>query len=281
MRHSRTAHDSYKIQDAENCLPEEHTIQGNVKIIPQFYLKNLHRRRRLWVYLPPDYHHTKKHFPVLYMNDGQNLFDHYSSYCGEWMVDKALDHLFFEHKMSGIIVVGIDNGADYRLEEYCPYDFHFGAKRGKGKGDYYLKDLVEGVRPFMDKHFRTLPEDTGIGGSSLGGFISLYAAFRYPHIFKRVLALSPSIWFAGDLIEYARKTASHPWRIYIDVGTNESRNQKIRREYRQGAVALHQVLKKMGTSTHLVVEKGGIHHESAWAQRFPGAVLWTYGKSIT
>lgn len=195
-------------------------------------------------------------------------------------MDKTLDHLFYQKELPGMIVVGIDNGDDYRVEEYCPWAYHHGTKKGEGAGDYYLKDLLEEVKPFIDHHFRTIPEDTGIGGSSLGGFLALYAAFRYPHIFRRVLAMSPAIWFAGDLVEFANKTVKHPWRIYMDVGTNESKNFQIRRRYREAAVKMQRTLKKMAVPSQLIIEKGAIHHESAWARRLPYALLWAYNHSL-
>ena len=166
-----------------NPLPEKvHTASFNVKVMDTaFFMPQLNRTRRIWIYLPPSYRATKIYYPVLYMHDGQNLFDNATSYSGEWGIDEYLDSIFTLGKKE-VIVVGIDNGLSKRMNEYNPYSFR---QYGKGEGDEYVDFLVKNLKPFIDKHYRTLPgkKDTYIAGSSMGGLISLYAVLKYPAVF--------------------------------------------------------------------------------------------------
>jgi alpha-glucosidase len=155
------------------------TAGKNVHIIDTaFRIDQLNRKRRIWIYLPDGYSSTRTRYPVLYMHDGQNVFDIISSYAGEWGVDECIDTM-----MRKCIVVGIDHGGDKRLNEYCPYDFTlqgFGGSNSvnKGEGDQYVDFLVRTLKPYIDKQYRTLKNknNTFIAGSSMGGLISMYAA---------------------------------------------------------------------------------------------------------
>jgi len=169
-------------------LSKTHTASVDVKIIDTaFFIPQLKRYRRIWIYLPPNYNIAKKHFPVLYMHDGQNLFDDATSYSGEWGVDEYLDSIFTLGKKE-VIVVGIDNGLSKRMNEYNPYSFQ---QFGKGEGDKYVDFLVRTLKPFIDKHYKTLADkkNTYIAGSSIGGLISLYAVLKY-HLFLEVQEFS-------------------------------------------------------------------------------------------
>ncbi|MDO8805273.1 MAG: alpha/beta hydrolase-fold protein [Elusimicrobiota bacterium] len=232
--------------------------------------------RRIWAYLPPDYGGTDRRYPVLYMQDGQNLFDPQASYCGEWGVDKALDALFREKKTKGAIVIGIDNGGAGRWDEYSPWCDIDGA--GTCRGDKYARFLADDLKPLIDKKFRTLPgrEHTGVAGSSLGGTISFYIALKYPEIFSRAGLFSPTFWFARDKAVSLVKTArlKQDMRIYMDVGTKEGWHED---EYLADARAMSVLFsEKKRIAQRLVVEEGGIHNESAWAGRFPAAFLWLF-----
>ncbi|MFN2396927.1 MAG: alpha/beta hydrolase-fold protein, partial [Bacteroidales bacterium] len=150
------------------------TAAENVHIINEaFYMPQLDRNRRIWIYLPPDYDQTQKNYPVIYMHDGQNLFDVETSFMGEWEVDETLNDLA-ARGYNVPIVVGIDNGGNHRANEYLPY--FFSNLNAGGEGDEYMEFIVETLKPFIDNEYRTLPdrENTGIIGSSLGGVISLY-----------------------------------------------------------------------------------------------------------
>ncbi|MGN6249399.1 MAG: alpha/beta hydrolase-fold protein, partial [Ginsengibacter sp.] len=149
-----------------------HTASPNVKIIDTaFYIPQLKRTRRIWIYLPPEYKNSAKRYGVLYMHDGQNLFDAATSYSGEWGVDEYLDSIANKNEKE-VIVVGIDNGLSKRMSEYNPWEFE---NFGKGEGDQYVDFLVKNLKPFIDEHYRTLKNkaNTFIAGSSMGGLISL------------------------------------------------------------------------------------------------------------
>ena len=156
----------------------DHRISGIVRVAPQLPSPQLGNRRDLLVYLPPSYHRTTRRYPVIYMHDGQNLFDHATSYAGEWGVDETMEMLAHTEGLEAIIVV-IPTAGPQRLAEYTP--FHDG-RLGGGRGDDYLAFIVDTVKPLIDGNFRTLPNRryTGIMGSSLGGLISLYAFFQRP-----------------------------------------------------------------------------------------------------
>ena len=176
---------------------KQSTASRNVHVIDTaFFMPQLNRHRRIWIYLPEGYASSNKKYPVLYMHDGQNLFDEATGPFGEWGVDEALDTLGPHHKE--LIVVGIDNGAEKRLNEYSPYDME---KYGKGEGDQYVDFLVKTLKPFIDKHYRTKKDDdnTFIAGSSMGGLISFYAILKYPKVFGAAGVFSPAFWITPGL----------------------------------------------------------------------------------
>jgi enterochelin esterase-like enzyme len=152
------------------------TANPRVKVIDTaLYMPQLNRYRRIWIYLPENYASSKKKYPVLYMHDGQNLFDDATSFSGEWGVDEALDTL--GPKAEEVIVVGIDNGGDKRLNEYSPYDME---RFGKGEGNQYVDFLVKTLRPYINKNYRTKKcgRHSYTAGSSMGGLISFYALYK-------------------------------------------------------------------------------------------------------
>src|SRR5436190_6174599 len=179
------------------------TANKNVRIIDSaFFIPQLNRTRRVWIYLPPSYNSSNKKYPVLYMHDGQNIFDDATSFSGEWGVDEALDTLGLKTKEC--IVVGIDNGSDKRLNEYCPYDFSLqSGQKGKGEGDLYLQFLAKTLKPFVDKKYRTLKDskNTFTAGSSMGGLISMYAVLKYPKTFGGAGVFSPAFWVGPKIFD--------------------------------------------------------------------------------
>ncbi|NJE06590.1 phosphonate ABC transporter ATP-binding protein [Thermococcus sp. M36] len=252
----------------------EHTIVGNVTTF-KMLIPQLNRTRRIWIYLPPDYGTTDKRYPVLYMFDGQNLFDKATSFAGEWGVDETLERLFREEGF-GIIVVGIDNGGEKRIDEYAPWvNKEYG--RG-GEGDAMVRFIVGILKPYVDSHYRTLPNETGIMGSSLGGLMAIYAGFAYPEIFRYVGAMSSAFWFNPEIYDFVKNAAKGPEKIYIDWGTLEGSDPSGMIETNEKMVG---VLKEKGYvegENLLVVEDGGAtHNEYYWARRFPNALLWLFG----
>jgi predicted alpha/beta superfamily hydrolase len=267
---------------------EPHTVTGNLKIRRDVVSPQLGNQRDLLVYLPPSYTQSKRRYPVIYMHDGQNLFDQQSSYAGEWQVDETMQALSQEGVEA--IIVGIPNSGAERLDEYSP--FH-DPKAGGGKGDRYLTFLTETVKPLIDRSFRTLPNraQTGIIGSSMGGLISLYGFLRFTDYFGFVGAMSPALWFAGGAIfNYVHKVGRVPGRVYLDVGTHEvigSRSERLMmqafaRRYSSNVHRMYSLLIAKGYRPEqdicYVEEPGAEHNEAAWARRLPQALQFLLGK---
>jgi predicted alpha/beta superfamily hydrolase len=245
-------------------------------------IKQLHnRKRKIWVYLPPDYNSTDKRYPVLYMHDGQNLFDEATSFAGQvWGIDKTLNSLFAKKKTRGVIVIGIDNGEKHRMDEYSPWKNRFpGLETEKGgKGDRYSDFIVQDLKPQIDKLFRTLDDrdNTGIGGSSLGGFISIYIGLKHPEIFSKIAAFSPSFFFAREEIHHFinKIKLKQKMRVYMDVGTEEGH---FREHYVECTDAVNRIFSKNKKIVKkYVIDEGGTHNEAEWARRFPQAFLWLF-----
>jgi predicted alpha/beta superfamily hydrolase len=233
--------------------------------------------------------------PVFYMHDGQNLFDPETAYAGnEWQIDETLDQLYASYANDGFIVVGIYNGEADRWDEYSPWQITnltnwcswAGETVAGGEGDLYAQDLAEAVKPYIDAHYRTKPqkEYTAIGGSSMGGFISLYIGLNYQHLFSKIMAMSTAVWFdESSLLAHINSvTISNHMKIYLDVGTLESSddaNPDFPAIYRQGTETLYATFIDKGVAPgmlRLVIGTNASHTESAWRNRFPGAVTWLY-----
>lgn len=202
------------------------------------------------------------------MQDGQNLFDPEESFAGSWEVDEAVHAQ--APRGAEAIVVGIPNAGERRVDEYSPFRQE---GYGGGQADGYLRFLLEGVKPLVDRRFRTLPdrERTGIGGSSLGGLLSLYGFFRHPGSFGCVAALSPSLWFAnGAIFRFIEAARFVPGRIYLDAGTEESAGMVG--ELERMAALLRRKGYREGDTLRVVVDAGATHHESHWGRRFRNAL---------
>ncbi len=231
----------------------------------------LGQERPVYVWLPTSYaHEPQRHYPVLYMQDGQNLFTDALAFGQEWRVDEHLDRL----GALGLetIVVGIPNGEASRLDEYSPFPDAEG--RG-GRGDAYLSFVLDEVMPAVAHHYRVLPdrEATGIMGSSMGALISLYAFLRHPDRFGFVGAMSPSIWFAdAALLQLVEAAPFAGGRIYLDIGTDEG-------DTHVGLVhEVHRLLLekgyRQGESLFYVEEDHAAHTEAAWAHRLRTALYF-------
>lgn len=243
--------------------PGHNTVRGNIQVTLEFYSPQLNNRRTVLVYLPPSYYYSGNRYPVLYMQDGQNLFDAATAYGGvEWQVDETLERLAGEGLEA--IVVGAHHGGADRIAEYNPFPFG----RWAGRGEQYLAFVVETLKPLIDATFNTQPGrwHTGILGSSMGGLISLYAAFRHPQVFGFAGAMSPSLWLAqGAIYDYIRQRPYAESRLYLDHGTRESSAKPMRDLLREKGYAANKTLK-------YVADKGARHTEAAWARRLPEAL---------
>lgn len=243
---------------------EHHTVVGTVKVLHDFHSPQLDNRRDILVYLPPSYRTSERRYPVVYMHDGQNLFDEATSFGAEWGVDQTLE-AGAEQGLEAI-VVGIPNMGEARLDEYSPWrDDKYEAG---GSGDPYLDFVVHTLKPVVDADFRTLPgrEHTGIAGSSMGGLISLYAFFRHPETFGFAGVMSPALWFAGRRVyDYVEQAPFVPGKLYLDVGTQEG-SEELQDVRRLRDILVRKGYEK-GRNFLYVVEMGGAHNERAWARR--------------
>jgi predicted alpha/beta superfamily hydrolase len=274
-------------------LYEENTVFGNLKVLREFYSPELGNSRDILVWLPPGYFESEKRFPVIYMHDGQNLFDEKTSYVGEWEVDETITQLSAEGLAA--IVVGIPNTGERRFFEYNPYDSMLEDDH-RGEGKEYLSFIIHTLKPIIDVDFRTLPgaESTGIAGSSMGGLISLYAILVHPEVFGFSGSLSTAFWFGNFGLHETIRTMSRGYgKIYLDVGGREgetfgdlpepwrSRVKDRDEAYVSGVRTLHNLLLENGysegSSLLYVEEPEGKHREDAWARRFPGAIRFLLG----
>jgi predicted alpha/beta superfamily hydrolase len=248
--------------------PATGQIVGNIRLLAAVRSPQLGNVRDVQVYLPPSYAGSGRHYAVIYMHDGQNLFDATTSFAGEWRVDDTLERIAADGVQP--IVVAIPNmGAD-RAHEYTPF---VDPRRGGGHGDAYLDFIVHTLKPEIDRRFRTRHERayTGIIGSSLGGLISLYAFFRHPDVFGFAGVMSPALWWAEQAIfPYVLRYPRWNGRIYTDIGTAEGRAQV--RNARLMVRYLRRTAERPRRDLLYVEDKGAGHHEAAWAGRFERAV---------
>src|SRR5688572_29140218 len=198
---------------------QAHTVAGTLLIQGQVHSPQLDNQRDLLVWLPNSYDDgSEKRYPVIYMHDGQNLFDAFTSFAGEWRVDETM--ILLEDEGIEAIIVGIPNN-DRRIYEYSPYPDHRLQVKA-GKGDAYLMWIIETVKPMIHRDFRTLPDrdNTGIAGSSMGGLISLYGFLKYGEVFGIAGVFSPAYWFGQRAIFQTLEQAPYvPGKIYLDIGS--------------------------------------------------------------
>ncbi|MEJ7589760.1 MAG: alpha/beta hydrolase-fold protein [Ferruginibacter sp.] len=256
------------------AFAKKHTASANVRIIDTaFAMPQLERTRRIWLYLPPGYANNRKRYPVLYMHDGQNIFDEYTSSNGEWKVDECIDSLVKIGK-PGCIVVGIDNGPK-RLNEYNPYDF---AEFGKGEGNEYVDFIVKNLKPFIDRRYRTLagPQNTMIAGSSMGGLISYYAMLKYPEVFGKGGIFSPAFWTAEKIRDMTDSCGKKlKGKLFFYIGEKEGENYSS---------DMKEVTDRLGTISsaliYAVTDSQGSHNEEAWRKWFPEFYNWVLAKGF-
>lgn len=227
-------------------------------ILHQLFSTQLHVNRTIRVYLPPSYQKGQRTYPVIYMQDGQNLFDESTAFGRPWFTDKMVDKLPI---LKQSIIIGIDNGEQSRINEYAP----FKKNKGGGQGDAYLDFVVETIKPFIDSNFRTKTsaEHTWIVGASMGGLISYYAGLKFPQVFGKVGVLSPAFWFNPEVLQLNLKTDLSQSEFYI-VG---SKTESI---YMESALQKsYWALKNLGLSDEqikVIVRDRGKHNESFWAR---------------
>jgi len=243
--------------------------------------------RFLRVWLPPGYDDAEnagRRYPVLYLNDGQNLFESATSFTGiEWQVDETAERLIREGAVPPMIIVGIDNTGKDRVREYMPHrSMHPMTLRVRGR--HYPDFLMKEVMPFVESAYRvaTGPENTGLGGSSLGGLIALYTVIVQPGMIGRLLVESPSLWPSHrQAIEESRAVRIWPERIFLAAGTNEAGSVERSRTVVDDVRELAAIIRRAVLSEkrlRLVIKDEAGHSEAAWAERFPEALQFLFGR---
>lgn len=249
------------------------TAADNVSIMAEdFYMPQLDRNRRIWIYLPPDYEISGETYPVLYMHDGQNLFDQYTSFSGEWEVDESLNNLANDGYQVPI-VIGLDNGGSERINELTPWE---NEEYGGGDGELYIDFIIETLKPYVDENYRTQAgrESTGIMGSSLGGLISHYGALKHQDVFGKAGIFSPSYWFSDTVWDFTSEMGKQQsMRLYQMAGRQESVSMLPNMQ------AMNDTLGNLGFSSQELFIKevpNGQHNEALWRNQFSEAYLWLF-----
>jgi predicted alpha/beta superfamily hydrolase len=261
----------------------KHTLTGNIRRHRAFRSKILGNRRDVWVYLPPGYRRwSKKRYPVLYMHDGQNVFDAATSFAGvEWGVDETAQRLICQKLIEPLIIVAVANMGEERIHEYTPTPGVIDArakrkKRSHALGRMYGQFLMEELKPCIDKKYRTRREAefTGLGGSSLGGLVTLTMGILFPQVFTRLIVMSPSIWWDDFAVCRLVDTLEQkpPLKIWLDTGTAEPGWEQARE--------LRDRLIEKGWQPDVDLSylevKGADHSEAAWAARVDPALRFLF-----
>src|SRR5580704_7777616 len=257
----------------EQPAPPNDSVTGDLRL-HDFQSRVFRNARLLRVWLPPRYdapENNARQYPVLYLNDGQNLFDRATAFGGvEWQVDETADRLIRQEVVSPLIIVGIDNAQSDRIKEFLPYrSFHPPILRPQGKR--YPDLLMDEVMPFVGERYRIAagPENTGLGGSSLGALISLYTVIAQPGVFGRLLLESPSLFISNRrILKKARRFRKWPAKVFLAIGTREA-GRELERSLRGAGLDERRLLLK--------IDEGASHNEAEWAKRFPDALSFLFG----
>ncbi len=256
------------------------TAASNVQVLNNaFFIPQLNTSRKIWLYLPPDYYTSTKTYPVLYMEDGQNLFDNATSYAGEWQVDETLNTLFAQGDY-GAIVVGIENGGSARLNEYSPW--YNASYSSGGDGDDYMNFVAQTLKPYIDSSFRTKPqaEYNALIGSSMGALISVYGACAFPDKFGKVGVFSPAFWFSlSDFNNYILNNPNNTnaLRLYFVCGQNESASMVPDMNTVKNNLISHGV---QNANTFTKIDPLGTHSETFWRGQFGDAYQWLFANTV-
>ena len=269
--------------EASRFSMPKHTLTGNIKRHRAFPSKILGNRRDVLVYLPRGYRRfSRRRYPVLYLQDGQNVFDAATSFSGvEWGVDEAAERLIKENLIEPLIVVAVANTGEQRIDEYAPTRGVIDAKakrkkRSKGLARKYAHFLMDELKPYIDRKYRTNPgaEFTGLGGSSLGGLVTFAIGILYPQVFGRLMVMSPSIWWDNFAIYRLVDSIQQkpPLKIWLDTGTAEP-------GWEQARELVNRLLEKgwkLQKDLQYMEAQGADHSEAAWAARVEPALRFLF-----
>ena len=261
----------------------KHTLTGIIQSHPQFKSRILRNPRDVLVYLPPGYGRARRRrYPVLYLQDGQNVFDAATSYAGvEWGADETAQRLIEKKLIEPLIIVAVANTGVHRIHEYAPTRGIIDSsarrkRRSRGWLRRYGRFLIEELKPFIDRTYRTRidADSTGLGGSSLGGLATLALGLWFPHVFNRLAVLSPSVWW-DECVAFRMVGAlpnKLPLKIWLDTGTREAGWERAR-ELRDQLVAKGW---RLDHDLQYTEVEGGDHSERAWAARFEAVLRFLY-----
>lgn len=246
-----------------------------VEIISEdFYIPQLNRTRKIWALLPYNYHQTDKTYPVMYLHDAQNLFNEGSAY-GNWEIDKKMS-ILAEYGRGDVIIIAIENGSEDRIREYM-LDNDSITKNAEGKK--FIRFLADTLKPYVDQHYRTHPEReaTGIGGSSLGGLISIYSGFLYPEVYSKLLIFSPSLWVNPEN-NFPQMNFKNPYniKVYMYGGEQEGSEMTERIELFEQTMEGWENSHSLQFDFKTSINPEGKHQEFYWSQEFPRAMEWLY-----
>jgi len=253
---------------------------AELRLHARFYSRGLRNRRDVVVWLPPGYGRTRRRHPVVYFQDGQNIFDPATAFLGHaWQAGDRAAELIRRRRLEAPIMVGVYNTGFDRMNEYAPTPAAFSGWNGEssqstGDARRYARFVANEVKPFIDANYLTRPaaRHNSVVGSSMGGLVSLYFALWYPHVFGQVAALSPSVWWDDRTVIRAfaglhRKPAV---RLWLDMGTAEP-GWEVIRELRDALVARGW---KAGGDLHYQEVPDAVHTEAAWGARIGEALRW-------
>ncbi len=250
--------------------PHQPQFLPKIEILEDLAMPKGIKTRRIAALLPYDYDTSKKNYPVLYLQDGQNLFDEFAPF-GNWALDKKLA-LLAEEDFGDVIIIAIDHAREDRILEYLPSEK---TKLGEGLGKEYASFMTEVLKPQVDATYRTIPyrEFTGIGGSSMGGLITLYAAMQFPQVYSRLMVFSPSLWVSPHLIQdFGLSKPPFCGRMYLYGGGNEGSNMEgFLNELHNHNQEVSNCIK-----SKLSINPEGHHSESEWGREFPEALKWLF-----
>ncbi|MGE0002411.1 MAG: alpha/beta hydrolase [Fimbriimonadaceae bacterium] len=262
------------------------SLSGDVRPMEPVRSEILGNSRQVWVFVPPGYdaRGNERRYPVLYMHDGQNVFDGLSSFIAneEWGADESADAMIRAGLCEPVIIVAVPNAGASRADEYLPTRATLGKSETGGKADLYGKFISEELKPLVDKEYRTLPgpQDTALCGSSFGGIVSLHLALTRPDVFGKAIVMSPSLWWDDKLMikrVQEREEAARP-KLWVDMGHLEEPAAIM------NARALDKALQgkgwEKGKDLVYIEYLGARHNERAWRERFDLALSWTFPPKV-
>ena len=249
-----------------NFLPKVHLISE------EFDIPQLNKKRRIWALLPYDYETSTENYPVLYLQDAQNLFNENAKY-GNWEIDKKLA-VMAEYNIGKIIVIAVEHAEKDRVKEYNVGN----TVLGNGQGKKYIRFITDTLKPFVDENFRTKieREHTGIGGSSMGGLVSIFSGIMYPEVFGKLMIFSPSLWVVPKIkLSFLDMEEAEDTRIYLYAGGDESTTMIDHvKKFQSRLLKRESLADKMKIKLSINME--GKHNEIYWSDEFPKAIEWLF-----